>query len=299
MARPVRDGRSAETNCRPNWSPKGENLAWRIPIGGRSAPVVFGNRLYLNSPVGDRPTRRSGWSRSMPKRQGRLGAAVQHLPERRAAASRGVGVAAVDPATGNIYMFTVGAPARLRCAGREKFCGTARCRKNTAPSPRTAAGRRRRSSKATRSSSTRCCWRGAIWTVPAIATSRSTSAPARRSGSARRRRATTTPITRRRSSPTSTARDALIVGGTDGVFHALKVNTGEPVWRIECQQARDSQQRAVSATASPTSRTAKRTSAPPRWAWSPRSTRAGSGELKERRLSSGGRAGSCRPMPRR
>ena len=25
----------------------GENLAWTLPFGGRSAPVVFGNRLYL------------------------------------------------------------------------------------------------------------------------------------------------------------------------------------------------------------------------------------------------------------
>ena len=50
---PARDGRSAETNLPSKWSPKGENLAWRIPIGSRSSPVAFGNRLYLNAPVGD------------------------------------------------------------------------------------------------------------------------------------------------------------------------------------------------------------------------------------------------------
>ena len=50
---PSRDGHSSETNLPSKWSPKGENLAWRIPIGSRSSPVVFGNRLYLNSPVGD------------------------------------------------------------------------------------------------------------------------------------------------------------------------------------------------------------------------------------------------------
>ena len=27
--------------------------------------------------------------------------------------------------------------------------------------------------------------------------------------------------------------DALVVGGTDGSFHALKVNTGEPIWRVD------------------------------------------------------------------
>src|SRR4030095_4029701 len=50
---PSRDGHSSETNLPSKWSPKGENLAWRIPIGSRSSPVAFGNRLYLNSPVGD------------------------------------------------------------------------------------------------------------------------------------------------------------------------------------------------------------------------------------------------------
>src|SRR5262245_29862724 len=50
---PTRDGRSTEKNLPSNWSPKGENLAWRVPIGGRSAPVVFGNRLYLISTVGE------------------------------------------------------------------------------------------------------------------------------------------------------------------------------------------------------------------------------------------------------
>ena len=44
---PSRDGRSAETGLPSSWSPAGENLAWRIPIGARSAPVVFGNRIYV------------------------------------------------------------------------------------------------------------------------------------------------------------------------------------------------------------------------------------------------------------
>ena len=25
----------------------------------------------------------------------------------------------------------------------------------------------------------------------------------------------------------------IIVGGTDGAYHALKVNTGEPIWRVD------------------------------------------------------------------
>ena len=39
---PSRDGHSTETNLPAKWSPAGDNLAWRIPIGSRSSPVVFG-----------------------------------------------------------------------------------------------------------------------------------------------------------------------------------------------------------------------------------------------------------------
>jgi hypothetical protein len=44
---PTRDGRSTETGLPASWSPRGENLAWRIPIGARSAPVAFRDRLYV------------------------------------------------------------------------------------------------------------------------------------------------------------------------------------------------------------------------------------------------------------
>ncbi|MFM8532068.1 MAG: hypothetical protein ACKOEC_00485, partial [Acidimicrobiia bacterium] len=53
---PSRDGRSLETNLPAKWSPQGDNLAWRIPIGSRSAPVAFGNRLYINSPTPGDPS---------------------------------------------------------------------------------------------------------------------------------------------------------------------------------------------------------------------------------------------------
>src|SRR5688572_30502504 len=46
---PNRDGVSTETNLPEKWSPAGENVAWSLPFGGRSAPVVFGNRLYLQT----------------------------------------------------------------------------------------------------------------------------------------------------------------------------------------------------------------------------------------------------------
>jgi len=49
---PARTGVSTETGLPSAWSPTGENLAWKVPYGGRSAPVVFGDRLYLQNTVG-------------------------------------------------------------------------------------------------------------------------------------------------------------------------------------------------------------------------------------------------------
>ena len=46
---PARTGTSPETGLVTAWSPAGENLAWRVPYGGRSGPVVFGDRLYLQN----------------------------------------------------------------------------------------------------------------------------------------------------------------------------------------------------------------------------------------------------------
>ena len=53
---PARTGVSAEKNLPTSWSPSGENLAWRVPIGGRSSPVVFGDRLYLQTSSGSGAT---------------------------------------------------------------------------------------------------------------------------------------------------------------------------------------------------------------------------------------------------
>ena len=46
---PSRDGTSHEKNLPSRWSPSGENLAWTLPFGGRSTPVIHGNRLYLQT----------------------------------------------------------------------------------------------------------------------------------------------------------------------------------------------------------------------------------------------------------
>src|SRR5829696_5920612 len=49
---PNRDGISNEKNLPVKWSPAGENLAWRAPYGGRSAPIVIGDRVYLQNTAG-------------------------------------------------------------------------------------------------------------------------------------------------------------------------------------------------------------------------------------------------------
>ena len=49
---PARTGVSVETGLPTRWSPQGENLAWRVPYGGRSGPVVFGNHVYLQNTSG-------------------------------------------------------------------------------------------------------------------------------------------------------------------------------------------------------------------------------------------------------
>ena len=49
---PNRGGVSQEKNLPEKWSLDGENLLWRVPFGGRSAPVIIGNHLYVQNPAG-------------------------------------------------------------------------------------------------------------------------------------------------------------------------------------------------------------------------------------------------------
>ncbi|HUF48416.1 MAG TPA: PQQ-binding-like beta-propeller repeat protein [Vicinamibacterales bacterium] len=108
---PNRDGTSAETNLPERWSPAGENVAWSLPFGGRSTPVVFGNRLYLQTITAgatsltqerlvavDVDTGRIVWEK-------RYSIYLSDVPQHRA----GWASPAVDPDTGNIVMFTVAA----------------------------------------------------------------------------------------------------------------------------------------------------------------------------------------------
>ncbi|MCP9495281.1 MAG: PQQ-binding-like beta-propeller repeat protein [Pyrinomonadaceae bacterium MAG19_C2-C3] len=53
---PLRDGVSIEKNLPVKWSPAGENLAWKVPFGGRSTPIVMGNRVFLQNTTGKEAT---------------------------------------------------------------------------------------------------------------------------------------------------------------------------------------------------------------------------------------------------
>ena len=104
---PARTGVSTETGLPSSWSPAGENLAWKASVGGRSSPVVFGDRLYLQNT--------SGAGDSMQERLMAFNADTGKLlwehkynlftsdvpPHRIAWASP-----AVDPATGNVFAFS-------------------------------------------------------------------------------------------------------------------------------------------------------------------------------------------------
>jgi outer membrane protein assembly factor BamB len=49
---PQRNGTSNEKGLIEKWALNGENFLWRAPYGGRSAPVVMGNRVYVQNPAG-------------------------------------------------------------------------------------------------------------------------------------------------------------------------------------------------------------------------------------------------------
>ncbi len=106
---PRRDGTSPEKGLPNQWSPAGQNLAWKAPYGARSAPIVVGDRLYLQNPVGKGPslqervmcfhadTGKLLWEH-------RFNVFHSDVPWHRVGWASPVG----DPATGNVYAFGVG-----------------------------------------------------------------------------------------------------------------------------------------------------------------------------------------------
>ena len=230
---PGRDGRSTETNLPSKWSPKGENLAWRVPFGSRSSPVVFGNRVYINSPVGeltntqerlvalDAETGKMVWER-------RFSVYLSDVPQHRASWAS----PAVDPETGTIYVFTVGAQLfAIAPDGKELW-------NRSLPDEYGAV-----TTHGGRTTSPIVEGDKVILNALILAWGDLNRTGNRYFAFDKKTGQTvwiSSPQTKHYDTNYSTpivadisGTKALIVGGTDGAFHALKVNTGEKLWSIE------------------------------------------------------------------
>ncbi|MBM3788352.1 MAG: hypothetical protein FJW30_28790, partial [Acidobacteria bacterium] len=105
---PNRDGRSPEKNLPASWSPDGQNLAWKAPVGGRSAPVIQGDHVYILTVLGSGKTLQerlvclnadSGkqvWDH-------KINLWLSDVPPHRAAWAS----PSVDPESGNVFVFSV------------------------------------------------------------------------------------------------------------------------------------------------------------------------------------------------
>jgi len=106
---PARDGVSPEKNLPTKWSPTGDNLAWKAPYGGRSAPIVMGDRVFIQNSVGrgemlqervvalSADTGKLLWEH-------RFNIYLSDVPPHRVGWASPAG----DPTTGNVYVFGVG-----------------------------------------------------------------------------------------------------------------------------------------------------------------------------------------------
>ena len=232
---PRRDGTSTETNLPSRWAPAGENVAWSLPFGGRSTPVVHGDRLYLQTTTPgdisltqerlvavDVDSGKVVWER-------KASVYLSDVPQGRAAWAS----PAVDPSTGNIYMFTVAAELLAfapdgkllwdRSLPEEYGAITTHGGRTTSPiidgdkiitnaliqnwGPDLGRPGNRYFAFDKRTGQT-------IWVSSPQARHYDTNY--------------STPIV-----ADVNGQRLLIVGGTDGVFHAMQVNTGKPVWSIE------------------------------------------------------------------
>jgi outer membrane protein assembly factor BamB len=110
MRGPSRDGTSKETGLPERWAVNGENFLWRAAYGGRSAPVVMGDRVYVQNPAGrgaelqervmalDANTGKTLW-------EYKFNIFQSDVPPHRV----GWASPAVDVETGNVYALGVGA----------------------------------------------------------------------------------------------------------------------------------------------------------------------------------------------
>jgi outer membrane protein assembly factor BamB len=230
---PGRDGRSSETGLPEKWSPAGDNLAWRAPYGGRSGPIVVGNRLYLQNLVGDAKTTQERLmcldaDTGKPIWERRFSIYLSDVPQHRA----GWASPAADPETGNLYMFTVG--AELIGLSRDGKILWSRSLVEEYGAITTHGGRT--VSPIVDGPNVIVNTLNFGWGDLAR-TSNRYFAFDKRTGqtvwiSTPQQRHYDTNYAMPVTADVNGTR-LLVVGGTDGVIHAIKAGTGEPVWRWE------------------------------------------------------------------
>jgi len=105
---PNRDGTSREKGLPEKWSLSGENLAWKASYGGRSTPVILGDRLYLENTAGSGATEQERVM-CFNADTGRLLWEYKFNLYQSDVPAHRVGWASpvADPETGNVYVFGV------------------------------------------------------------------------------------------------------------------------------------------------------------------------------------------------
>ncbi|MDQ3013647.1 MAG: PQQ-binding-like beta-propeller repeat protein, partial [Acidobacteriota bacterium] len=105
---PGRDGVSLEKGLPEKWAPGGDNLLWKVPYGGRSAPIVMNDRVFIFNSAGEGETLQERVL-ALNAETGKLvweykfNVYSTDVPPRRVAWSSPTG----DPTTGNVYAFGV------------------------------------------------------------------------------------------------------------------------------------------------------------------------------------------------
>ncbi len=233
------DAVSTETGLPEQWSPQGENLAWRAPYGARSAPVVAGNRVYLQNAAG----RSTNWDEAddVQERvmcldadtgavlwQYRFSVGLSDVPPHRV----GWASPAVDPATG--LVFALGSAGRLLALTTDGRLAWQRALVEEFGAVTTHGGRV--ASPVVDGDLVVVNELNAGWGPWARGSNRYFAFDTRTG----RTVWIAAPQSRHYDTNYSTpivvevrGVRLLVVGGTDGAVHALKVTTGEPVWKFE------------------------------------------------------------------
>jgi outer membrane protein assembly factor BamB len=235
---PARDGQSTEKGLPEKWSPAGENLAWKVPIGSRSGPIVVGDRIYMFTHAG------SHYALEAPDTQERLicldantGKLVwEHkinmfhsdVPAHRV----GWASPAADPETGNVYahgdqgmLFAMSRDGKLlweRSLNEEFGAITTHGGRTTSPIVEgdlvivnvLNAGWGAFARTGNRYFAFDKKTGESVWVASPQARHYDTNY--------------STPI-----AATVDGTRLIIVGGTDGAMHGIKAWTGEPVWKLE------------------------------------------------------------------